>query len=471
MTDVLRLMDYVQRQGDAGRERGEQSRLGQLSGQLYTGTAEQRPETLGAIAKLNPQLASQQQSQFQSQDDRVKVKARGAAKYMLDAYNTKDANRIQGAYNAVRPFLEEIGRPQGKVPPPAFSDDMLPGLYQLVAENQGTTGTDSVVHSQKILANGNIANTMRDGTIVDTGMKADRQAWFRDHPGMDPEIVGKDGSRTTLGGPTQQPAPQAPQAGMYQTPQGIVRIGDDLSPEDREAAMVDMAGGGTGAPVTLPPRAAPVQQSGGGARKSEAQIAAEVEAAKLAAQNANFNTQLAQETATTGMKTAAEIEAARQKAAVEAEAKAQAEANAAATTRSRDATKITDLLDEAERLLPNATGSQAGATADRVMGVFGKSTAGAQATAALKTIAGQLTASQPKMSGPQSDKDVEMYRQMAGDLANDTLPVQTRIAAAKQIRRLHQKYANGGSGAAERRAVNRQTGQVVVFRNGQWVPE
>ncbi len=112
-----------------------------------------------------------------------------------------------------------------------------------------------------------------------------------------------------------------------------------------------------------------------------------------------------------------------------------------AATRQRDAGTALDLLSEAEKLLPQATGSRGGALLDSAAAMFGTSTPGAQATAALQTIAGQLTSKMPRMEGPQSDKDVQLYKEMAGDLSNDTLPVETRMAALQQIRRLNQKYS------------------------------
>lgn len=136
-----------------------------------------------------------------------------------------------------------------------------------------------------------------------------------------------------------------------------------------------------------------------------------------------------------------EAQIAAMKASMEAQAKASAERESIAATKAIDSQRTLGLLDEAERLLPLSTGSAAGNVMDSVAGAFGKSTPGAQAIAGLQTIAGQLTSSMPRMQGPQSDKDVQLYKQMAGDLANPNLPTQTRLAALKQIRRLNQKYA------------------------------
>lgn len=136
------------------------------------------------------------------------------------------------------------------------------------------------------------------------------------------------------------------------------------------------------------------------------------------------------------------------------QAKAGVERDSQAVAKQVDAQRALGLLNEAERLLPISTGSSAGNVVDSVAGAFGYSTPGAQAIAGLQTIAGQLTSSMPRMQGPQSDKDVQLYKQMAGDLANPNLPVQTRMAALQQIRRLNQKYAGQQAQQPQRPAAS-----------------
>ena len=102
--------------------------------------------------------------------------------------------------------------------------------------------------------------------------------------------------------------------------------------------------------------------------------------------------------------------------------------------------RVDTILPEVKKLLPKATGSYAGAGVDFLGKAVGYSTEGAKATAQLKTLSGQLVALMPKMSGPQSDKDVQMYREMAGELADDTKPVETRLAALQAIEQLNNKY-------------------------------
>ena len=112
------------------------------------------------------------------------------------------------------------------------------------------------------------------------------------------------------------------------------------------------------------------------------------------------------------------------------------------------AQNVLSLTQQAEQILSSgkATGSGIGSLLDTGASWFGVSTEGAQGTAQLSTIAGQLVSNMPRMEGPQSDKDVQMYKQMAGDLSNASLPVATRIAALRQMQALNEKYLNNGTG-------------------------
>lgn len=103
--------------------------------------------------------------------------------------------------------------------------------------------------------------------------------------------------------------------------------------------------------------------------------------------------------------------------------------------------KVSVTLDEVDKLLDDATGSGIGRLVDGGARLFGVATPGDIATAKLGTLGGQLVALMPKMSGPQSDKDVEMYKQMAGKLDDPSIPVEIRKAALGTIRELNNKYS------------------------------
>ena len=109
--------------------------------------------------------------------------------------------------------------------------------------------------------------------------------------------------------------------------------------------------------------------------------------------------------------------------------------------------RVETLTPEIKSLLTGgATGSYFGAGLDLLGRTVGISTGGAEATAQLKTLSGQLVALMPRMEGPQSNIDVEMYKEMAGNVADPTIPIQTRLAALDTIEKLNQKYKGLNNG-------------------------
>lgn len=107
--------------------------------------------------------------------------------------------------------------------------------------------------------------------------------------------------------------------------------------------------------------------------------------------------------------------------------------------------RLLPLIDKADELLNNATSSYIGTGVDMAAQAIGGSTKGAQASAQLKALEGAIMMAQPRMEGPQSDKDVALYRQMAGQIGDSTVPVATRKAALQTIKQLHSTYAAGGA--------------------------
>lgn len=114
-----------------------------------------------------------------------------------------------------------------------------------------------------------------------------------------------------------------------------------------------------------------------------------------------------------------------------------------------EAKESISLINQAETLLDKATASLTGTGVDVLAGAFGVSTEGAKAAAQLKAIQGALVAKMPKMSGPQSDKDVLLYREMAGQVGDSTLPVGTRKAALETIREIQERYAKVPLGSSK----------------------
>jgi hypothetical protein len=70
----------------------------------------------------------------------------------------------------------------------------------------------------------------------------------------------------------------------------------------------------------------------------------------------------------------------------------------------------------------------------------GTSPKGAAEADKLRVIGGILTSKVPRMEGPQSNVDVQLYRETAGQVGDATLPRSRRLAALDTVERLLAKY-------------------------------
>lgn len=133
--------------------------------------------------------------------------------------------------------------------------------------------------------------------------------------------------------------------------------------------------------------------------------------------------------------------------------------------RIQDANDAVAILEMAAPIIDKATGSYAGVAIDQAARVVGKTTPGAEAAAQLRALEGALMMKQPRMEGPQSDKDVMLYRQMAGQIGDPTVPAAQKHASMQVIRQLHEKYADSAaarSPAAAQTASNSQDKMTVL---------
>ena len=144
----------------------------------------------------------------------------------------------------------------------------------------------------------------------------------------------------------------------------------------------------------------------------------------------------------------------------------------AALQRREDAGYVTEILDMARPLVEKSTGSGVGTAFDKAAQFFGETTEGGNAAAQLKVLQGALVSKMPRMEGPQSDRDVELYREMAARIGDSTVPRQQRQEAMNTLEMLQQKYApaqqhqqaQGGRGGQG--AQGEQQPQFRVMRTG-----
>jgi hypothetical protein len=104
---------------------------------------------------------------------------------------------------------------------------------------------------------------------------------------------------------------------------------------------------------------------------------------------------------------------------------------------------VTDIVDQADAILSGETkptSSRIGTAIDTAAALIGRAPEGAAQADQLKVLGGYLVSKMPRMEGPQSDKDVEVYRQMAADVGNSSLPIERRQAALTTLRGIVSKY-------------------------------
>jgi len=104
------------------------------------------------------------------------------------------------------------------------------------------------------------------------------------------------------------------------------------------------------------------------------------------------------------------------------------------------AADVISQLKEAKTVLPKATSSGAGALLGVGKRFVGYSSEQTQADKQLDLVGGWLTSNVPRMEGPQGVADVELYKTMAGAVADSSTPIGDRQAAVAILEKLMSKY-------------------------------
>jgi hypothetical protein len=488
---------FGQEQKERKRVETERTQLRNLAPQIMQGD----PNAYTQAAAINPEAAGQ----FQSAGDQQYRRVTNVAKMMRDAINTNNPTAKQRAFQTIRPFLQQMtgGRPV----PEQWDDSLLPGFeqfenrismaqaipkeipsgfqqFQLTAQAAGLQPGSPEYQQAARIALGQEGRAASGGFGFFEFEGADgRKRMGRNNPRtgqreLYDETTGQFvplGGAAGMGGVSAGAGPTETRVNIEgispERQQQIANVASTMRaasvPEDRIAAWVsqelstDQTVSRPGGPSVS---AVPAGLAVGRAPEEQAALttgAQEAAKAPYAIQEAQARSDI-------------EIREAARKAEQEAAIKRRESLADADQKKAVDANTTLALLDEAESLIKRSTGSRAGALRDDVAATFGVSTEGAQAIAELNPVAARLTLAVPRMEGPQSDADRLLYQKAAGDFANPQVPRETRMAALQSMRRLAEKYKGvkpPASGSRPQRAVNPATGEVLVLRNGQWVPE
>lgn len=392
----------------------------------------------GALAKIygaNPEAGMKAQQFGQQQQDASRERALAELKQSATLWSAAPPEMRPHIYEKIRTLAEQTNLvPLGKAPMTLDTPEAQQNFEKFIAAIAGPSQGDRV-QSRFVDENGNVKALLASGRVIDTGNRAAPNIKILEQEGQVPTGYvtsgGRAGSAVPLGGgaaPQQMPPAGTRQISDFKATGENLGDGSTLDfsqlPQDEQAAFLRSLQ--TGGQVTLPP-AGPVRTPTAGERAYDAEVGTQRARTELLPQQE-------------AIKTSADAERARQEAAI----KNDAEIASKDLLRQRSANEALALIDQAERLIPDSTGSMAGSLTDKGMGIFGESTKGAENIAALKTVAGQLVAKMPRMEGPQSNADVQMYKDMAGDLANPETPRGQRLAALQMIRALNEKYGDAG---------------------------
>ena len=237
---IYDLMQGIQQQGEEGRKRG----LAQLVGKAYGAPPDQRQQILGTVAQRGaPDMALEADKAFGAQEDNVHLQMAKRAAEVVALYKSNPQMAQQVYQNGLLPIAARAGVNNA---PQQLDDSLIEGLTSLASAAGGGDEMKSLTKG----ANGNYW-AIKNGQYVDTGVPFNPETTVRDQPGVPFDILNK---RT--GGSIYDQQPQSPQLtpnSAYQTPGGIVKIGD-VAPEDMAAVQADILANGASDSYALPPR-------------------------------------------------------------------------------------------------------------------------------------------------------------------------------------------------------------------------
>lgn len=482
-----------------GNQMAEQNRalrdrnaLRQLAPQIISGD----PNAYAQAAAIDPQAASQ----YDAAGTNQLKKFQGLITYM-------DQARASGNPNAVKAALREAGplitRLTGKPVPTDWTPDMDAGWEQLKAKvAMAASGSpQGRVQSTYIDAAGNRVAIMADGTTQILGQNAPNNQIIDTGNGFYGVNKGNlHAAPVMVGGPTApaQPTPQQAPVQAFMAADGTPVQIDPSLPPNVQAAIRQAEMAGQSVPDTAPPlvQAPPGQQLRSTPKPAEVARLALAEQANQRAAEAAERAARAEERSARGNAPAGFRF--KPDGTLEPIPGGPKPAGATATEGERKAATLLQRLNNSTAQLEAAVREDPEARAPSVVAEVGRSLPfiGNVAANALNsserqrveaaqldildaalTLGTGAAYTKEQLEGyrrayfPQIGDSEETQRDKAARLQN--VISAARIAAGRAAASVPQ----GSSGAAaptqqpERRARNPQTGEVVVLRNGQWVPE
>jgi hypothetical protein len=110
---------------ERGASLGRADNFRRLAGLAATAPTDQQQPLLNQAIQADPQQGLALKGSLEQFQDAHEKKVANAANYVLQAYKTGNPAQLEGAYQAVRPFLNQIGATMGQTAPDHFDPSML----------------------------------------------------------------------------------------------------------------------------------------------------------------------------------------------------------------------------------------------------------------------------------------------------------------------------------------------------------
>lgn len=280
---------------NSGVDRGAQRGLAQLFGQAMQAPREERPGLIAKMAGTDPQSAIAAQQSFGEMDDDKRAQV---ARHAQLFSTLPDEQKVQ----AYPQLAAEVGSLTGQQLPNAYDAKFLPMIQQVASWNGG--GLTAEQQNFAAMTGQFTPEQIAEARMIQAGLKPRAGLLQVGEYAGGVYGINRDPSNPQalpvgIGGAQQPPPQQGMQAGMYQTPGGMVRVGNDMSPEDAATIQADVANGGQADQYVLPPRDVSPQQrmQGGGQLQGKGPSPLQVQAAQRAEEAAQRAAQAQQEAA------------------------------------------------------------------------------------------------------------------------------------------------------------------------------
>ena len=213
----LERMQYIANGVASGYQRGQQNKLAQIASEAYGAPQAQQQALVREAMATDPQFGNNLNNTLEGQNDKLAQSAANAARYLIQAYESKNQVAVQGAYAATRPLWEQFARMKGadRPIPEQFDEAMMPFMHEIVAAAGGGMAQDA--DEQFTLAPGSARYDASGRVIASQPFQDKPDRWdFVQVPDGNGGTVGME--RNALTGEWRQPtygrSPQASAQGQ-----------------------------------------------------------------------------------------------------------------------------------------------------------------------------------------------------------------------------------------------------------------